>query len=360
MKVVISGYYGFNNVGDEAILFSMIQVLQKVEPGIDITVLSNDPAYTEKTYHVRAVNRWIVKEVYRALKGSDGLISGGGSLLQDETGIKSIPYYTGVIKLAQIANKPVFIYAQGMGPIHKKISRMIVKNVLGGTEITVRDLASKKLLETIGIRRPIEIVPDPVIGLNLQNTENTWFNAQSFSGKLVTVSVRDWPSEVDYKKKIAAALDSIAGAGNSVIFVPMHGEHDDKASRDTAALMKEKSYISPFNDSIEAKIALIGKSNLLLGMRLHALIFSAITYTPFIALSYDPKIEAFADIAGQPVAGSVVNDNWEAASLSEAMKAALKKEGALSLNLRDRIEPLQDQATDTALKSIQYLKRNTK
>src|SRR5699024_2185569 len=99
--------------------------------------------------------------------------------------------------------------------------------------------------------------------------------------------------EVDYKAEIAKCLDELVRKGKKVAFVPMHGEHDEIASKETAGMMKEESLIVPGDLSIDEKIAIIGQSNLLVGIRLHSLIFSAIMYTPFIAISYDPKIDSF-------------------------------------------------------------------
>ena len=142
MKIVISGYYGFDNVGDEAILLAMIQAFRSYDPTIEIVVLSNSPETTKSQFHVDAVNRWNIKEIFRALKDSDGLISGGGRLLQDETGVNSIIYYTGVIKMAEFLGLPVFIYAQGMGPLKRTIAKHIVKWALKKAKITVRDYYS--------------------------------------------------------------------------------------------------------------------------------------------------------------------------------------------------------------------------
>jgi polysaccharide pyruvyl transferase CsaB len=357
MKVVLSGYYGFDNVGDEAILFSIIQALRTHKPDIQITVLSNNPDYTKETYGVDAVNRWKLAEVRAALKESDGLISGGGSLLQDETGGKSIPYYTGIMKIAQLLRKPVFIYAQGMGPINKGLNKKIVKMILKKTEITVRDEASRQLLQDIGLKNSIGLVPDPVIGLQMDGLKNSWFDEQSFEGPVAAVSVRDWPSSSDFKKKIADALDLLAKEGVNIVFLPMHGEHDHKASAETAGMMTAKAHISPYNDSIEEKIAVIGKSNLLVGMRLHALIFSAITSTPFVALSYDPKIDAFAEISCQQVAGHVNEDNWTAESLYQSIQHVLINEAEEVSRLKKRIEPLQKEAMETARQAIQLFER---
>ena len=117
MRVLISGYYGFHNIGDEAILKSIITALRQEKPDIKITVLSNDIEHTKNTYNVDAINRWNVAKIYLELLKSDGLISGGGSLLQDVTSSRPITYYTAIMKLAKLARKPVFIYAQGVGPI---------------------------------------------------------------------------------------------------------------------------------------------------------------------------------------------------------------------------------------------------
>src|SRR5690625_1275821 len=155
MHIVISGYYGFDNVGDETILYSIIQSLREYEPNIRITALSNHPEATKATYGIEAINRWKFKDVSRTIKSSDGLISGGGSLLQDETGLRSIPYYAGIIKLAQWHGKPTFVYAQGIGPINRSLNKWITKRVFNKVNhITVRDKDSQKLLDRIGVTQP--------------------------------------------------------------------------------------------------------------------------------------------------------------------------------------------------------------
>lgn len=358
MRVVISGYYGFDNIGDEAILYSVIQAIRKEDPEIDITVLSNEPAVTAETYGVDAVNRWKLSEVVQAIKESDGLISGGGSLMQDETGIRSIPFYSGVIKIAQMLKKPVFVYAQGMGPFNKAISRMIVKHTLKKTTITVRDKESKRLLERVGVKNNITIVPDPVIGLEVTKKTSDWFEQQQFQSKVITVSVREWPSTVPYKQQLADALTLLGQDGYSIVFVPMHSTRDQETSEEVASLMKHESIISPYDGSIEEKIAIIGQSDLLIGMRLHALIFAAITHTPFVPLSYDPKIDAFAAMCDQSVIGHVVKNDWDAHKMYEKVKqmfAQLEKE---QTQLKEKIVPLQQHAQATATAAIATIRQN--
>jgi polysaccharide pyruvyl transferase CsaB len=355
MKIVLSGYYGFHNVGDEAILYAIISSLKQQNPSIEIVVLSNDPVYTEKTYGVQAVNRWKIPEVLKTLKTSDGLISGGGSLLQDKTSRKTIPYYLGIMMMAVIVRKPFFIYAQGIGPVEVPYHKRFIKHVLSKAAlISVRDKESKKLLEDIGIKKSIDLVPDPVLGINVTTKADNWFVKQNFQGNVISVSVRDWPSEQNYLEKIAYALDRCVEAGCEVVFIPMHGEHDEVTSKKAAELMKERSVVAPYDAEIDEKVAFIGASDLLFGMRLHALIFAAVTHTPFVALSYDPKIDSFAEMAEQPQIGHV-DEAWQEEELSTMLLTHLREKEKEEKKLKVFTGKLQQETMALAQKVVAML-----
>ncbi len=196
------------------------------------------------------------------------------------------------------------------------------------------------------------------MGLNGNDFHCEWLENVSLSAdSYISVSVRDWPSAVAYKEKIAHSLDELVRQGEQIVFLPMHGEHDFITSQEVAALMKEKSLIAPADLSIEEKITVIGQSQLLIGMRLHSLIFSAIYATPFIAISYDPKINAFADIVDQPVIGHVEVDDWNGVTLFEQAVAILESYTTVQEKLRQAVIPLQDEATATAKLAIDALSK---
>lgn len=171
-KIIISGYYGFSNSGDEAVLQSILNALHRQSQAAGITiepvVLSIDPEWTTAAYGVKAVHRMKLGEVRQAISESAGLISGGGSLLQDVTSSKTIPYYLGIIKLAQWMGKPTFIYAQGIGPVNRKLFHPLIKSVFRKCAyVSVRDAQSRQLLQSMGLGENVQIVPDPVMGLEL-------------------------------------------------------------------------------------------------------------------------------------------------------------------------------------------------
>ncbi|MFD1929320.1 polysaccharide pyruvyl transferase CsaB [Sporosarcina siberiensis] len=356
MKVVISGYYGFDNIGDEAILYAIIQSLRKMHPDLEVTVLSNNPKVTAERYHVKAVDRWKLKDVVRAIKMSDGLVSGGGSLMQDETGFRTIPYYAGIIKIAKFYRKPVFIYAQGMGPFNHKLSRLIVKNALKNTTITVRDNDSKHLLQQIGIKESIDIVPDPVLGIDLVQQSSEWFTSQQFTKPVVTVSVRDWPTTNTYKQKLAQALSFIGKQGYQIVFIPMHGTYDLTTSKEIVNLMDSESKIAPHDASIHEKIAMINESEVLIGIRLHALIFAAVVNTPFLPLSYDPKIDSFSEICGQPLVGSIEKDDWDTEDLTNMFTKMTNDLEEEKRRLGAEVSHYKEEAQNTAQAALKVFK----
>ncbi|PJB77877.1 MAG: polysaccharide pyruvyl transferase CsaB, partial [Candidatus Aquicultor secundus] len=162
-KVLISGYYGFGNTGDEAILSAMITSLRSEIPNVDITVSSFHPHETEAGYGVKAIPRSI-KDIRRTLRKSDLFISGGGGLLQDVTSGRSLAYYCLLLILARVERVPVMIYGQGIGPIKRFFSKFLVKLAISGCNvIAVRDEGSKRVLEKIGVRREIVVTADPAL-----------------------------------------------------------------------------------------------------------------------------------------------------------------------------------------------------
>ncbi|WLR49019.1 polysaccharide pyruvyl transferase CsaB [Halobacillus litoralis] len=352
MKVVLSGYYGFDNTGDEAIVKSMIQHLRTFDPDIQIIVLSQNPSKTETDYGVSAVDRWNYKEIIRALKESDGLISGGGSLLQDATGPRSVLYYTGIMHMAKWLRKPVFIYAQGMGPIRKPIHQLLVRIALDRvTGISVRDKKSKELLERIGIRKSIDLFPDPVFGYDYKNVETDRHSQKP----LIAVSIREWGDSEKLVEKLTEAFNTCLAKGYRLRFIPMHGESDEAFSNKVAQRLDQEVEVHPGHMSIDEKLHLLSEADLLIGMRLHSLIFAGVCSVPFVALSYDPKIDALADQLDFPVTVDINDPTWEASAITQEVERLYEDRLSQTEKLQERAATLSTRAKETAQVALQNL-----
>ena len=264
MKIALLGYYGFGNCGDEALRESITAGIKGVLPQAQVKILRYD---------------------LRVLMDCDMLILGGGSLLQDKTSTRSFLYYAGMIRLAKLLRKKVYLMAQGIGPVTKWFNKLFLKRILRQVElITLRDLRSLYYLESINIENPKLLeTADPTFLLEPEPQPN-------FSTRTLGVSIRGGCRE----DIIARALDEMVRRYKmQVLFIPFQLSRDLSASRRISALMKEKSSIMERELTPRQMLGLIGKLDLLLGMRLHALIFAVNQLVPAVGLSYDPKVEAF-------------------------------------------------------------------
>ncbi len=326
MKVLLSGYYGFDNAGDDAVLFAIVQALRETIPGVDITVLSNQPEKTAAQFDIKAVDRWGKTSLPKAIKDCDVLISGGGSLLQDVTSKNGILYYLGVIKLAQMMRKKVIVYAQGIGPVNEPRNRTLVAKILNKVQaITVRDFDSRRELMEMGVRREIMVAVDPVLGIaeeSIDEAQGLNLLRQAEAGfvdgkKTLMVAARNWQHSDHFFKEIAGSCDAMAEQGWQVVFLPFHYPEDVEASRNIAALMKQDAIVLNGNYSPQETMAILKNANLIMGMRLHSLIMGAALLKPMVGLSYDPKVTSFMQLLRQPDCYDV--DSVEAAQLIRSM-----------------------------------------
>lgn len=352
-QIVISGYYGFNNAGDEAILDSIVGTLrslaEKRGESLRFTVLSADPAATAARLHVDAIGRMDVVAVFRAILRSDAIISGGGGLLQDVTGRGiSIPYYLGLVLLARILGKEAILYAQGIGPIRKKWNRFLTRLIANRASlIAVRDSGSLEELERLGVKRPpLILTVDPVFLLDASDPEG---KAAAFVSTLpedrpvVGIAVRAWQDEDDTLREIAAAADCIArDLSATTVLIPMHYPGDLVVSEKLAGLMKEKPIILRENLQPQELLTVFARFNLVLAMRLHALIFAAVCGVPMLGIGYDRKVDAFLDRLGLRSAGEP--GELEAASIvSEALERWQAREET-SRQLKEKSQAFREDA----------------
>ena len=318
-RVLISGYYGFNNAGDEAMLAAITASLKKELPGAKLTVISGAPETTRRRFKVDSFGRFNLPRLLVAAARSDLLISGGGSLLQNVTSSRSLFYYLAVIFLGLIFSGRVMLYAQGIGPIRGAFSRRIAGLILARADlITVRDTASLEELKKLGAAEKAYVTADAVLTLPegdaLRGKELLKrFNVPE-GKKLIAFSLRPWGKNASYLKEIARAADMLAKAESAaIILMPLQRHKDLEVLSAMRSLMEEKgsAYILDADFSTEEYLDLAAAFSLVIGMRLHALVFAALALTPFAALSYDPKVAAFCREAGGVLAASVEEGSGE-------------------------------------------------
>lgn len=328
-QVVMSGYYGFANAGDDAILEAIQQAILEASDDIGVTVLSNDPELTRKQYGMDAIPRFRMWDVFSALRRSDALLSGGGSLLQDTTSTRSLFYYLSVIRCAQLLGKPVMLYANGIGPVRRPGNRRRVKRVVErATLVTLRDHSSARELADMGVTRPdLYVTADPVFHLSPAPPERGQELCRAAGlpqGRpFVAVSVRDWPDTGRFPKELAALCDHLRRSyGLEVLFLLMQPTRDRNTAQLVQKAMSEPSFLLDSVCTPRELMAVLGQARLCLAMRLHTLIFAGRMAVPSLGLVYDPKVESYLQELELPAAGYVDRfDAKEAIARADALMA---------------------------------------
>lgn len=289
--VIMSGYFGFSNSGDDAILKSILESFKALDPNLNIKVLSKDLSLTEKEYGVPAVDRFKLFDVIKSIKASDMLISGGGSLLQDKTSSRSIWYYLLIMKLAKHYKKKVFVYSNGVGPINKKFNRNFTRRVLNKVDyITLRDIDSYNFIKSIGVNNQnVKVLSDPVFNLKEASDESIR-EKFDINKDTVLVSVRSWMNDEKLIDELVKFLNYLIDQGKNIVFMPMQMPRDTTISEKIAANLKSSKIIDE-KYPVEILMNLMKNADFIVAMRLHAMIYAIHQNLPFIGLSYDPKTE---------------------------------------------------------------------
>ncbi len=319
-KILISGYYGFNNIGDESILRAVIDNLQDKLDNIEITVLSKDPVTTAEKYGVNSVNRKSIKSIISAVKNCDLLVSGGGSLLQDVTSKKSILYYLIIMWMAQFFRKKIFIYSQGIGPINSTLNRKLTSMTLSKVSgIVVRDEASKEFLAEIGVvSNKVVVTADPVlrikpvpllIGQEILRKEGININKEQLT---IGFAIRERKLNSEFINELCIAMNRLIEEKSAqIILIPFHFSEDVTVIEEIEKRLGNKVYSIKHKYLTNEMLSIIGNMDLLVGVRLHALIHSAIMNVPMIGISYDPKINSFMKSIGMKAMCSIYDFNNE-------------------------------------------------
>lgn len=299
-------------MGDEAILISLVEQLRKLDPIADITVLSQRPEETSRLLCVNAVNRRAFLKVIKEIKATDVLINGGGSLFQDATSSRSLLYYVAQMRLARLYGKKTASISCGVGPVNRWFNRRLVRREIERSAFTtLREPESFEFLKSIGLDcdnmkkhgSEIAVTADLAVGLGRQDPSRgkeilgEFFKldrpivAMALRAKDFRPSLENSAYSISELKKAANALIK---KGYDILFMPFFRGEDNALSDYLCEFEQSKNAIF-LNDrySVIDYISILGSCKMLVGTRLHSLIFATMAATPFIGISYDPKVDAF-------------------------------------------------------------------
>jgi polysaccharide pyruvyl transferase CsaB len=354
-RIGITGSYGGLNLGDEAILHSIVAQLKRDLP-VEITVFSRDPDDTKRRHAVERavpVRKMSRAEAIPEVERLDLLIVGGGGILFDA----EARIYLREAQIAQEKGVPVMLYAIGAGPLKHAGAQAVVREVLEQVDvITVRERSAQQVLEETGVHREIVVTADPALLLKPEPLPRGVLRSEGLEGRrrLIGMSVREpgvAAPDIDpkeYHALLANAADFMVDRYDAdVVFVPMeHSVLDSQHSHAVIAQMLRAQRASVLKSVYTSGqlLSLMSRFHFVVGMRLHFLIFAALRGVPFVALPYAGKVSGFLEelqIPSPPMqlvnAGRLIayiDESWDQ---MRAIKAKLAK----------NVPPVQKRAQET-------------
>ena len=366
-RVGITGSYGGLNLGDEAILQSIVAQLRRDLP-VEITVFSRDAEDTKRRHGVERavpVRKLSRAEVVPEIERLDILLVGGGGILFDA----EARIYLREALIAKEKGIPVMLYAVGAGPLVDPAVQSAVREALEQVDVvTVRERSAQHVLEEAGVHRDIVVTADPALLLKPEPLPRGMMKHEGLEGRrrLIGMSVRE-PGvaapdidPLEYHALLANAADFMVDRFDAdVVLVPMeHSVLDMQHSHAVISKMLRAQRASVLKGQYTPGqlLSLMSKFRFAVGMRLHFLIFAALRGVPFVALPYAGKVSGFLEELQVPTppyklvnAGRLIayiDQSWDQ---SRSMKAKLAK----------TVPALQKRAQETHRILVELLKKET-
>ena len=355
MKILLGTVpYGRDNVGDEAILATVIDGIREAIPNADITISTGEPTKTAKKFNLKTVPLlgfkdpvYDPKQLDDEMKKADIYIWGGATGLSDypDTAIK-------IANTALMNNTELVLYSCGMNdklnPAHFKLmdgkkkkilslfsklslnlfdfveiynnakesrTRENIKNTLDQASLIIsRDVQSKEQIELCGVTKKVYSTSDPAILLKQSSEKRLneiWEQHKLWDIKKgvriigICISAQRAVNQLD--DIIALSDHLIKEEKSKILFIPMNPKTDSELMSRIHKQMKFQSDAKVLTGEFEPEeiTAIASRMSLVISSRLHLLILSEINHIPIIGLSRGSKIDNFMKLFNESSSGSV-------------------------------------------------------
>lgn len=305
--VLICGAYGKGNAGDDAILKAILRQMQNIDRDMPICVLSHNPKETRLKYHVDSVHVFNPFTFWPVMRRTKLYISGGGSLIQNQTSNRSLYYYLLSIWLARHAGNRVLMYGCGIGPVNGEKNRKFTAKILNHCvdAVTLREDLSAEELKLMGVNGPkIHVTADPALLLEpgKSGAVDSFLQSSGIDpdGQYALFVLRPWQGFAGKKQAFIDTANYVNQKyGLTPIFFALEPNRDVEPCRQVQQGIACQSHLITAPQDEKLIIGMMKKMRVVVSMRLHTLIFASSVGAPLVAVSYDPKVTGFMRYIGQ-------------------------------------------------------------
>ncbi|RKX52963.1 MAG: hypothetical protein DRP50_06590 [Thermotoga sp.] len=298
MKIFLSGYYGYDNLGDELIFASVLKFFENVDHYVELYLPypKKEPG-VKTSLKIHLLPRYDLLSIMKAVHHSDLVISGGGALLQDETSYRSFVYYTLPIRLGIRWKKHIVILGQSIGPLKKRRSLAVIKKIMKYKRITaiLRDKRSFEFIKDISVyKENIFLGTDLIFLFPCKYPKEQKENPRNLV--VIPHVSTDWQKKErrEFVEKIGNIIDVLlSGKYNQIIFLPFQRGKDERLCDEIFMSLKPRTRSLTYVEKTVNTDKTIRNASFVVSSRLHGVLLSILYEVPFLALSNQPKIKNF-------------------------------------------------------------------
>jgi polysaccharide pyruvyl transferase WcaK-like protein len=350
--VLLSGYYGCGNLGDDLLLTVTVEELRTVLPnarfllrdrgvglpklGADVIPTGIDAILDDQT-HSRLYRLMSFSwHVVGLLRQCNWLIFGGGTVFHDNGGLASLALQWLLCHLARVLGVRVAALGVGVSNLRTKTGRWLLRGIVSRCELfLVRDDAA--LRECLGTKA--RLTDDLVFAWRSLPQENRRTRPPE---KPLSIGLTVSPQAGE--RTVAALADAVRlwqDHGHRVVFL-VFLQNDTLA--DDSTLFANINKKLPIADApievrrLTANAAGISEAfsdiDVVCGMRFHGLVLAAMLKRPFVGIVHDSKIREICGRFGMPCHDVVTLEGAELAASAEDVRQRVPESRLLDQSRR--------------------------
>jgi polysaccharide pyruvyl transferase CsaB len=299
-RVVLVGLFGADNLGDRAILETVVAAAPSFGAEV-VAWTTQEPAPNPRAVVLRARRPWVFAA---ACRRADRVVMGGGGLLKDESLRYTLELLVAAL-VGRLLRRRVTLLAVGVGPFYRRVGRVMVRLTASLAQVrTVRDEASAAALERLGVRG-VQVAADPVLSTpspppagrsgrrRILVAARPWFSMDPDRG------ARRWTA---LRNALAETIESVARDGAEVRLACLYLPEDEVAAREIlASLPPGRAEVLARRLSWRDMLGEAAAADAIVAMRYHALVAAAVAGRPAVAIAYEPKVRSLGEELSVPV-----------------------------------------------------------
>ncbi len=293
---LLCGYYGFGNVGDDILLRAAIERAEREFPDPCVRALTKSGRKDSVRFGIECAKRSSPIALLREIRICRRLIFGGGTLLQCNTSLRSMIYYSSLLMLARMFGHECILWGNGIGQTDRFLFRYMLKKALGCCDfLGMRDTRSYAITRCLAGNSRAVLEKDLAEAkcTSYSTRERADYLLSRAFGKACVRFIAVMPRICRNNTIISTLVSELARARTEqirILVIPMHELEDAKICRELCEALEAKMLSGICFDDL---VMILERCERVYSMRYHGLVAAKLARVDFVGVGDDEKITGY-------------------------------------------------------------------